>query len=81
MPSCREVARLISESLDKPLPIHKRVSMQIHFMMCGWCRAFNRQMHMLHKVIRSEGEAFDQDVSAGLSNDARQRIRDKVMKD
>ncbi|HCN72989.1 MAG: hypothetical protein CML16_13535 [Pusillimonas sp.] len=47
MLNCREATQLLSESLDRELPLADRVSLKIHVMMCSGCRNFGRQMSVL----------------------------------
>ena len=77
MLSCREVTRLVSESLDRELPLRQRVSMKMHFMMCKLCSRYNKQLANLREAVRlySRREE-DMDIyPASLSTEARERIK------
>ncbi len=76
MLSCREVAKLVCESLDRKLPFWTRVQLRIHLAMCRMCAAFARQVRTLRQRLREldepSGPVPD---SFGLSPEARERIK------
>jgi hypothetical protein len=53
MPSCREVHRLVSESMDRELSLVERSRMRVHLVMCKACTRFNGQMDLLRRAMRS----------------------------
>lgn len=44
MHSCRQVAELLSQSLDEPLGPIDRLRMRVHLSMCGNCRNVEQQI-------------------------------------
>jgi len=52
MLTCKETARLVSEGLDRKLPLWKRLNLRLHLMMCGACSAYRRQVETLHRIVR-----------------------------
>ncbi len=80
MPSCKEVSRLVSESMETKLPLRKRIGLWMHLSMCRLCRGFARQLRVIQAAAKQHGES-DDDTSladATLSDDARERIRRAV---
>jgi predicted anti-sigma-YlaC factor YlaD len=77
MLTCKEVSRLVSDSLDRRLPFGQRVGVRLHLLMCNMCRAYRRQILILRDVIhlyaRDEAQAGRPDTQ--LSDEARTRIR------
>lgn len=53
MPTCREVQRLLSDSMDRPLPLGQRSRMRVHLLMCGACTRFRAQLTLLRQAMRS----------------------------
>jgi hypothetical protein len=52
MLSCKDVCRLVSESLDRKLPWHQRMQMRVHLLLCSACSCFQRQMQFLRRAAR-----------------------------
>ena len=77
MPSCKEVSRLVSESMEMKLPLRKRIGLWIHLSMCRLCKGFARQLRVIQAAAKEHGESEDDTslADATLSDDARERIR------
>ena len=43
---------MVSESLDRELPLHQRMGIRIHLLMCKFCSRFRRQVLILREVIQ-----------------------------
>jgi hypothetical protein len=50
--SCREVHRLVAESLDRELPFWERVELRVHLQLCVECTRFKKQMQFLRDAMR-----------------------------
>jgi len=75
MMMCREAARLITVSYQRPLRWREQVSLRLHLAICVACRNFKKQMSLLTEAAQRfalRGEVFNQ---LQLADDARQRIR------
>ena len=76
MPDCKETSRLVSESMDRRLPVFKRLMLWIHLRMCKYCHRFEQQLVMLRTIsrhINQHLESFEPSVS--LPDEARERIQ------
>jgi len=40
-PKCREMVRMLSQSMDKPLPLMMRIKKRLHFLICCWCQRYD----------------------------------------
>lgn len=74
-PTCAEMARLASQSLDRPLPLKTRLKMRLHSLICVWCERYFKQLHRLHRAAPQFDEKLDGVSKRALSADARQRIK------
>ncbi len=75
---CREISKLVSESMDRQLPLGQRMQLRMHLMLCRLCAGFARQTHLLRRAAKQESERSAADVSAPeatLSEEARERIK------
>jgi hypothetical protein len=76
---CQEVSRKVSHAMDAPLPLHQRIAIRIHLMMCRYCARFRRQLVALRKMSRLEDPDRPTDETpATLSEDAKRRIKEKL---
>jgi len=75
---CQEVAKLVSESMDRPLTFYERMQLWMHLAMCRLCSGFARQMRLIHHAIRAHPDRLAPDDSTegatALSPEARARI-------
>lgn len=74
--NCREISRLVSESMDRRLPFYQRVGIMVHLARCRLCARFAEQLKTIRKLSR---ELFqyreDLDHTIGLSAEAKERIK------
>ena len=74
-PKCHDITRLISQSLDQPLPLRTRVALRVHFLICVWCERYRDQLRLLCTAMKScRGDGEDK-MRGGLSPDARTRLK------
>ena len=73
MVSCKETAQLISESLDRPLSWHERVSVRLHTLLCDMCTRYARQLRFLKNVC-ADADPEQTAPPARLDEEARERI-------
>ncbi len=77
MLSCKRVAQLASESLDRSLTWRETLSMRFHLLACKLCSRYVRQLKFLKRACARVDEAYSGS-GAGLTEDARERIRDRL---
>lgn len=53
-PTCREVHRLVSESMDRELPLIDRGRIRMHLFVCEACTRFSHQMAVLRRAFRQD---------------------------
>lgn len=74
-PKCHDITRLISESMDRPLPLRTRISMRIHYRICVWCERYRDQLGFLREALHSCPEQGVEKKCNGLPPDARSRLK------
>lgn len=78
MLSCKDVTRLISESMDTSLPIGKRIGVRLHLLICKFCARYERQLLLIRDTVRrlaaAEGIPGEPPWET-LSEEAKARIR------
>ena len=75
MPNCREAARAQSEALDHPLSPARRFGLQLHLLMCRWCRRYGNQIRFLKNAAHDHVEKQTEAAPLKLSPEARERIK------
>jgi predicted anti-sigma-YlaC factor YlaD len=60
-PTCKEVHRLTSEQLDRPLTLVERARMRLHLLVCEACRNFGGQMDLIRRAMRQFSVQDDTD--------------------
>jgi len=77
-PKCNEMVRILSKSMDKPLPLSMRIKKRFHFLICCWCQRYEEQLHYLRDVSRSFPEHADEGVDTSLSPAAKDRWKNAL---
>jgi predicted anti-sigma-YlaC factor YlaD len=72
---CREAARLITVSYQRPLRWREQMSLRVHLAICDACRNFKKQMNLLTEAARRFALQQEPFTELHLAADARQRIR------
>lgn len=77
-PKCREMVRILSDSMDRPLPLSLRVKKRLHYLICCWCQRYEQHLHYLHETARAFPEHAEQGSTATLSAGSKERIKSKI---
>lgn len=75
---CREVSKLVSESMERELPLRQRLQVWMHLAMCRLCAGFARQLRLLRRAARENPERLAADPAEpepALSQEARERMK------
>ena len=70
---------MVSESLDRRLPLVQRMGLRIHLLMCRFCARYKKQLLTLRKTIRLH-ECCGEDTisSVSLPQETRNRIKEAL---
>ena len=74
MPSCRDISQLISNGMDRNLPLRKRLSIRLHVSMCGLCRRYEKQLHLLRAGVGHYADPEANAVEKSLSPEAKEKL-------
>lgn len=82
MLTCREVSRLVSESMESSLPWRQRFGLRLHFMICVSCARYHHQTLLIRELIRNYLSEEESEADAGdrLSTESKERMK-KALKD
>ncbi len=78
MRSCKEISKLVSGSLDRPLSFRDKTEVWMHLRMCRLCNAFWRDLQRLGSSVRRQVAEQEQDDSIRLGPRSKERIQTAV---
>ena len=74
-PKCREVVRLLSQSMEVKLPIATRIRIRFHYLICVWCQRYGQQLRELREIASSPPEHVDGFCPETLSDSSKERLK------
>lgn len=77
-PTCAEMSRLTSRALEQQLTLKVRIKMQLHFVICAWCRRYFGQVNFLHQSAPRLGLERGELPGYSMSTEAKQRIKERI---
>ena|SRR5271165_1647785 len=80
-PKCREVVRILSDGMDRPLPLSLRLKLRLHFLMCCWCQRYAQHLRFLREAAAAFPEHVEEAASAQLSSEAKERMKRALQSD
>jgi hypothetical protein len=79
LPTCKQMAPVMSESLERSLRLRERATLKLHLWVCVWCVWYLENLRTMREALRTRGaqeeEADEVDSAVKLSEEARERIR------
>lgn len=80
MLNCKDMTKLISDSLERKISVRQRMELWLHIMMCGMCRRFRSNIIELRKRVSVSKGLLDQaDIaSAALPPATKARLEEAV---
>jgi hypothetical protein len=79
-PKCREMVRILSQSMDAPMPWSMRIKKRMHFLICCWCHRYEEQLHYMRhtagKFPENADKASDGSVSLETKEHWKHLVRD-----
>jgi hypothetical protein len=83
MLSCKDVTQLLSEAMDRSLPLGKRIGVRFHLLICKFCARYERQLLQIRETVRrlveteeTTGGTFGEPLSEGAKERIRKSLRD-----
>ncbi len=77
-PKCREMVRILSRSMDEPMPLTMRIKKRLHFLICCWCQRYEEQLRYIHETSRRFLEHADEASNVPFPPDVKERIKQKL---
>ena len=80
-PPCRDITRLLSQGMDRPLPWHQRLRIRLHFTVCVWCERYGEQLRSLRIFSRCFPEQGCEHGDTVLPLMARERLKEALRRE
>lgn len=77
-PKCNEMVRILSKSMDEPLPLSMRIKKRIHYLICCWCQRYEEQLHYLRRTTRAFPEHADESSAVLVSGETKARWKEAL---
>jgi len=77
-PKCRQVVRILSQSMDSKLSLTMRIKLRLHYLICAWCQRYEKQLHELRKIASSVPDHVDDFSADTLSLTAKERMKEAL---
>ena len=82
MSRCKDITKLISDSLERKLSWWQRIDLRAHLILCGICRRFQANVLVLRQLAKSKlalsEKNYDASEKPKLSVEAKTRIRNAI---
>jgi len=79
LPTCQQTVETISQSMERSLTLEERIKLKLHLWICAWCQWYMEHLQIIRETARGKADEPPDYVSgAGLSNEARERIRRRL---
>jgi hypothetical protein len=76
LPTCQQTVEKISQSMERSLSLQERINLKLHLWICAWCQWYLEHLDLIRETAR--GKADEPISDAGLSDEARERIRRRL---
>ena len=80
MLTCKKASQIISASLDKPLTLRERIALQLHLMICKYCKRFSTQLQSMRVAIKQLNNSIESDNTIVMPTEAKKLIANLVNK-
>ncbi len=78
MLDCKQTSQLISQSLDRSLTLRERFALQLHLIVCKYCKRFSQHLQTLRVALKQMTESIENNNAIEMPSETRKRIADLV---
>jgi hypothetical protein len=79
-PPCRDITRMMSDAMDRRLPLRKRLAIRFHRLICIWCDRYYRHLQVIHNASPDFPLHLDDVSTEELSVEAKDKIKQAVQR-
>lgn len=78
MLNCRETTQLISKSLDRHLTWRERFAVNLHLIICKYCKRFSQQLVVMCAAFNHISKLIETDHNIQLPSATKTRITNAI---
>jgi hypothetical protein len=80
LPTCKEVTRMASDTMERKLPLRQRLDMKLHLLICTMCMRYVKQLQFMHDAIQQHAAQIETGATSPLTlpDDARERMKQRL---
>lgn len=78
MLNCRETTQLISKSLDRHLTWRERFAVNLHLVICKYCKRFRQQLMVIQIALNRTTKSIETDHNIQLPATTKTRIANSI---
>ena len=78
MLNCRETTQLISKSLDRHLTWRERFAVNLHLVICKYCKRFSQQIVVMRTALNRISQLIENDHNIQLPAATKTRIASSI---
>lgn len=76
LPTCKQFVPMLSESLDRRLPLHQKFLVKLHLIACPPCVRYLKQIKFLSEAThKCDENLLQKEPEVNLSDAARERLK------
>jgi hypothetical protein len=79
-PKCNEMTHLISKEMDDPLPWPTSFKMQVHYLICCYCKRYKGNLYYVRYILQRFQDRLGELSTVTLPLDTKQRIK-QILRD
>ncbi len=78
MLSCKDASQIISQSLDRQLTMRERFALNLHLLICKYCKQFSQQLHAIRTALKLASSAIENDDTIKMPSETKKRLMQSV---
>ncbi|WP_081977166.1 zf-HC2 domain-containing protein [Methylotenera versatilis] len=78
MLNCRETTQLVSKSLDRHLTWRERFAVNLHLIICKYCKRFSQQLIAMRSAFNRISKLIENDHNIQLPSATKTRITNAI---
>jgi hypothetical protein len=78
LPPCKDVTQMVSDAMERKLPLRRRLEVRLHFLICVYCLRYFKQLQFMQEAAQQHATQIERGETAptrSLPPEARERLK------